>query len=105
MKKSIFLFFAAILCAMTANAACYLKGGFNDWSTANEMAVSGTTATCTIDLAGSTTFEFKVHNGSSWHGSSSTVKSTATTITLNGSSNAKITTTIPGTYTFSFKRK
>ena len=102
MKKSIFLFFAAILCAMTANAACYLKGGFNDWSTANEMAVSGTTATCTIDLAGSTTFEFKVNNGSSWHGSSSTVTSTATTITLNGGDNAKITTTIPGTYTFSF---
>ena len=102
MKKSIFLFFAAILCAMSANAACYLKGSFNDWSTANEMAVSGTTATCTIDLAGSTTFEFKVNNGSDWHGSSSTVKSTATTITLNGSSNAKITTTFNGTYTFSF---
>ena len=102
MKKSIFLFFAAILCAMTANAACYLKGSFNDWSTANEMAVSGTTATCTIDLAGCTTFEFKVNNGSSWHGSSSTVTSTATTITLDGGDNAKITTTIPGTYTFSF---
>ena len=102
MKKSIFLFFAAILYAMTANAACYLKGGFNNWNTANEMAVSSTTATCTIDLAGSTTYEFKIDNNNSWYGLNGTFTATSTK-TLSGSAgNAKITTTIPGTYTFSF---
>ncbi len=39
MKKSIFLFFAAILCAMTANAAYYYRGNQNSWG-ATEMTLS-----------------------------------------------------------------
>ena len=40
MKKSIFLFFAAILCAMTANAAYYYRGDKNSWGNGIELTKS-----------------------------------------------------------------
>ena len=40
MKKSIFLFFAAILCAMTANAAYYYRGDKNSWGNGIQLTQS-----------------------------------------------------------------
>ena len=104
MKKSIFLFFAAILCAMTANAQWALMGTLTDWGSGKAMTVSGTTATCTVDLAGATQYELKVKNSSTWYGrNSTTISNTTTTNAFNTSGgNVILKTTIPGTYTFSF---
>ena len=102
MKKSIFLFFAAILCAMTANAQLYLRGGFNDWGTGDKFKFVSNV--CEIELAGATTYEFKISDSgwSSQFGGNLTFTATATkTLTSNGG-NMKITTTIPGTYKFEF---
>lgn len=104
MKKSIFLFFAAILCAMTANAQWALMGTLTDWSSGKAMTVSGTTATCTVDLAGATEYKLKVKNGGTWYGRNSTTISNTTTTSAFNKSGGDVTlkTTIPGTYTFSF---
>ena len=104
MKKSIFLFFAAILCAMTANAQWALMGTLTDWSSGKAMTVSGTTATCTVDLAGATEYKLKVKNGGTWYGRNSTTISNTTTTSAFNTSGGDVTlkTTIPGTYTFSF---
>ena len=102
MKKSIFLFFAAILCAMTANAQLYLRGGFNDWGAGDKFKFVSNV--CEIELAGATTYEFKISDSgwSSQFGGNLTFTATATeTLTSNGG-NMKITTTIPGTYKFEF---
>ena len=103
MKKSIFLFFAAILCAMTANAQLYLRGGFNNWNdlTADYQFVSNV---CNLELPGGTTYEFKIAD-SSWgtqFGGNLTFTATATKTLTSGGGNMKITTTIPGTYRFEF---
>ena len=104
MKKSIFLFFAAILCAMTANAQWALMGTLTDWSSGKAMTVSGTTATCTVDLPGKTTYTLKVKNSGTWYGKNSTTISATTTTGAFSTSGGDVTlnTDIPGTYTFSF---
>ena len=104
MKKSIFLFFAAILCAMTANAQWALMGTLTDWSSGKAMSVSGSNATCTVDLPGKTTYTLKVKNGSTWYGGNSTTISATTTTNAFSTSGGDVTlnTDIPGTYTFSF---
>ena len=104
MKKTIFLFFAAILCAMTANAQWALMGTLTDWGSGKAMTLSGTTATCTVDLAGKTEYKLKVKNGGTWYGrNSTTISNTTTTAAFNTSGGDVILkTTIPGTYTFSF---
>ena len=102
MKKSIFLFFAAILCAMTANAQLYLRGGFNDWGTGDKFKFVSNV--CEIELAGGTTYEFKISD-SSWgtnFGGNHTFTATATKTLASDGGNMKITTTIPGTYRFGF---
>ena len=102
MKKSIFLFFAAILCAMTANAQLYLRGGFNDWGTGDNFKFVSNV--CEIELAGGTTYEFKISD-SSWgtqFGGNLTFTATTTKTLTSGGGNMKITTTIPGTYRFEF---
>ncbi len=102
MKKSIFLFFAAILCAMTANAQLYLRGGFNGWGSSDEFKFVDNV--CEIELAGVTTFEFKIAD-SGWgtnYGGDHTFTATATKTLTSGAGNMKITTTIPGTYKFEF---
>ena len=103
MKKSIFLFFAAILCAMTANAQLYLRGGFNNWNdlTAEYQFVSNV---CELELPGLTTYEFKIAD-SGWgtnFGGNHAFTATATKTLTSGGGNMKITTTIPGTYRFEF---
>ena len=103
MKKSIFLFFAAILCAMSANAQLYLRGGFNDWNnlTADYQFVGNV---CNLELPGGTTYEFKIAD-SSWgtnFGGDHTFTATATKTLTSGGGNMNITTTIPGTYKFEF---
>ena len=104
MKKTIFLFFAAILCSMTANAQWALMGTLTDWSSGKAMTVSGSTATCTVDLPGKTTYTLKVKNGSTWYGRNSTTISATTTTSAFSTSGGDVTlnTDIPGTYTFSF---
>jgi hypothetical protein len=104
MKKSIFLFFAAILCAMTANAQWALMGTLTDWSSGKAMTVSGTDATCTVDLPGKTTYTLKVKNGGTWYGRNSTTISATTTTSAFSTSGGDVTlnTDIPGTYKFSF---
>ena len=104
MKKTIFLFFAAILCAMTANAQWALMGTLTDWSSGKAMSVSGSTATCTVDLPGKTTYTLKVKNGSTWYGRNSTTISATTTTSAFSKTGGDVTlnTDIPGTYTFSF---
>ena len=104
MKKSIFLFFAAILCAMTANAQWALMGTLTDWSSGKAMTVSGTTATCTVELPGKTTYTLKVKNSGTWYGRNSTTISATTTTGAFSTSGGDVTlnTDIPGTYTFSF---
>lgn len=104
MKKSIFLFFAAILCAMTANAQWALMGTLTDWGSGKAMTVSGTTATCTVDLAGKTEYKLKVKNGGTWYGRNDTNISATTTTSAFSKTGGDVTlnTDIPGTYTFSF---
>ena len=98
MKKSIFLFFAAILCAMTANAQLYLRGGFNDWGTSHQFVSN----VCEIELAANTTYEFKIAT-SNWSSEYGFAAFTATgTKTSNGKGNTSITTGLPGVYRFEF---
>ena len=98
MKKSIFLFFAAILCAMTANAQLYLRGGFNDWGTSHQFVSN----ICEIELAANTTYEFKIAT-SNWSSEYGFAAFSATgTKTSNGKNNTSITTGLPGVYRFEF---
>lgn len=96
MKKSIFLFFAAILCAMTANAAYYLHGSKtgNDWP-GKEMTQSADGYYYYYKVT-SGTHEFKVTSKSDWSGTEyTTVKSkyngTDVAVTGGNGSNCKIT--------------
>jgi hypothetical protein len=69
MKKSIFLFFAAILCAIGTNAATdlYLRGiGTWDAKGQTKMTASGSTYSLVVYLAKSTTYEFKIAD-SGWN--------------------------------------
>ena len=96
MKKSIFLFFAAILCAMTANAQWYLRGSFNGWGTSHQFVNN----VCEIELAGGTTYEFKVADAN-WNTGYGYPEITSTsTKTQNGGGNTTFKTGVPGIYKF-----
>jgi len=103
MKKSIFLFFAAILCAVSVQAEdLFLRGTFNDWGETHKF-VDGT-GTVTIDLTANTTYTFLVAN-SGWGTKYGTATITAdgTKTLTKGGSDMSITTTFNGTYTFTFE--
>ena len=105
MKKSIFLFFAAILCAMTANAQWYLMGTVTDWGSGKQMTGDSEVVSVTINLTANTTYELKIKNGSSWYGNGGTMSSTnnlAWEFSSSNNSNAKITTKDAGDYTFTW---
>jgi len=105
MKKSIFLFFAAILYAMTANAQWYLMGTVTDWSSGKQMTGDSKVVSVTINLKANTNYELKIKNGGSWYGNGGTMSSTnnlAWGFSTSDGSNAKIKTTDAGDYTFTW---
>ena len=105
MKKSIFLFFAAILCAMTANAQWYLMGTVTDWSSGKQMTGDSKVVSVTINLAAKTNYELKIKSGKTWYGNGGTMTSTNNLVwefSSSNGSNAKITTTDAGDYTFTW---
>ena len=98
--KKIFTLFAALAMVMSMSATPYLRGSFNNWGTENEF-INGE---CSINLAASITYEFKIANAD-WSGEHAGGK----TITKNncnevsipaGGNNAKITSDLAGTYIF-----
>ena len=96
MKKSIFLFFAAILCAMTANAQWYLRGSFNDWGTSHKFVNN----VCEIELPAGTSYEFKVADANWSTGYGYPEITSTSTKTQNGGGNTKFKTGLPGIYKF-----
>ena len=95
MKKSIFLFFAAILCAMSANAAYYLHGSKtgSDWP-GKEMTKSADGYYYYQVTSG--THEFKITSTSDWSGTEYTTvlskyNGTDVAVTGGNGSNCKIT--------------
>ena len=105
MKKSIFLFFAAILCAMTANAQWYLMGTVTDWSSGKQMTGDSKVVSVTVNLQANKTLELKIKKGISWYGNGGTMSSTnnlAWGFSTSDGSNAKIQTTDAGDYTFTW---
>ncbi len=96
MKKSIFLFFAAILCAMTANAQWYLRGSFNGWGTSHQFVNN----VCEIELPAGASYEFKVADAN-WNTGYGYPEITSTsTKTQNGGGNTTFKTGLPGIYKF-----
>ena len=96
MKKSIFLFFAAILCAMTANAAYYFHGSKtgNDWP-GKEMTKSADGYYYYYEVT-SGTHEFKITSKQDWSGTEYTTvlskyNGTDVAVTGGNGSNCKIT--------------
>ena len=89
MKKSIFLFFAAILCTMNANAAFYYRGNDNGWgATEMQAAANGLYYYYKDTKAG----DFKITNkADSWDGATEYTKLHNTyngaNITLTGGEN------------------
>ena len=79
-------------------ATWYLKGGFNDWGTGNDIT-SGVT-TVTINSTGD--YKFKIHDGDgTWYGCNGTISSTEgdwVFYTDHGDCTLRVSTT--GTYTF-----
>ena len=72
------------------------------WNSNNFTSYSTGTATYTVSLDASTTYNFKyVFAGTNtWYGSNGGSMSDGDTWTLNGSSDVSFTTTVAGTYTF-----
>ena len=96
MKKSIFLFFAAILCAMSANAAYYFHGSKtgSDWP-GKEMTKSADGYYYYYQVT-SGTHEFKITSKSDWSGTEYTTvlskyNGTDVAVTGGNGSNCKIT--------------
>ena len=98
--KKIFTLFAALAMVMSMSATPYLRGSFNSWGTENEF-INGE---CSINLAASTTYEFKIANAD-WSGEHAGGKA----ITKNncnevlipaGGNNAKITSDLAVSYIF-----
>ena len=89
---------------MTANAQWALMGTLTDWSSGKAMTVSGTTATCDVDLIANTTYTLKVKNGRTWYGRNNTTITATTTTSAFSDSGGDVTlkSTFNGTYTFSF---
>ena len=86
----------------------YLVGSFNSWSTvANEFMLNAEgdeTAYVTLSLAANTTYEFKVVREGSWTSNTTPITGDVSGLVFSSSnkSNATITTTYAGDYTFSF---
>ena len=103
MKKSIFLFFAAILCAMNVNAWS-LMGEVTDWSTGKEMTGDSKVVSVTVSLQANKTLKLKIKNGSTWYGNGGTMTS-ANNLAWEFSDqagDASIKTTDAGDYTFTW---
>ena len=100
MKKSIFLFFAAILCAMSAQGATYLPGSWNNWN-ASGNEFSGNPALSKIELNDNTSYAFKVKNGESWLGNNGTISNDIENWTFSTSDkNCTLKTNKKGVYVF-----
>ena len=104
MKKSIFLFFAAILCAASMQAAdWYVKGSFDNWGGGAKMSGTSAVVSCEIWLTGNNEYEFKMNNGNTWLGVDGTMQLTNNLSWLiNGDKNAKIKTSVDGNYVFTW---
>ena len=104
MKKSIFLFFAAILCAASMQAAdWYVKGSFDNWGGGAKMSGTSAVVSCEIWLTGNNEYEFKMNNGNTWLGVDGTMQLTNNLSWLiNGGNNAKIKTSVDGNYVFTW---
>ena len=104
MKKSIFLFFAAILCAASMQAAdWYVKGSFDNWGGGAKMSGTSAVVSCEIWLTGNNEYEFKMNNGNKWLGVDGTMQLTNNLSWLiNGDKNAKIKTSVDGNYVFTW---
>lgn len=103
--RSVLLTLLLLLGAQGATAANYIKGSWDSWA-AHATDASGNVS---IDLAASTTYQFKLHDtgmygsGDTWYSNSGTMTSTNCTgweFTTSVSGDAQITTTVAGTYTF-----
>ena len=86
----------------------YLVGSFNDWSTtANEFkldAEGSQTGYVSLELEAETDYEFKVVQNGTWTSYETIITDTVADLVFRSSvhDNAKITTTIAGTYVFAF---
>lgn len=103
--RSVLLTLLLLLGAQGATAANYIKGSWDSWA-AHATDASGNVS---IDLAASTTYQFKLHDtgmydsGDTWYSNSGTMTSTNCTgweFTTSVIGDAQITTTVAGTYTF-----
>lgn len=113
MKKSIFLFFAAILCAIGTNAATdlYLRGiGTWDAKGQTKMTASGSTYSLVVYLAKSTTYEFKIADSGWNYNDTYAANNTNENVSLDteyqtwhdgGKGNMKFTPSADGFYNFS----
>ena len=104
MKKSILLFFAAIMCAVSINAAdWYVKGNFDNWSGGAKMSGNASVVSCEIWLQGNKEYEFKMNNDGIWLGVDGTMTLTNNLAWgINGGNNAKIKTSVEGNYIFTW---
>lgn len=100
MKKSIFLFFAAILCAMSATAATYYyyRGDLNEW-TATQMTLSADGAYYYYEApAGGHDFKLTDNNNADWSGAEYTnitpTNYNKTDITLSQTGNVQSPSTV-----------
>ena len=82
-----------------------LRGTFNNWSSTKYMKYTAdpSVVSYTLDLAKDTTYEFKIHDGSSWRGNKGTFTDTCSGLVFSTSvgDNCKIKAT-GGTYTFAY---
>ena len=103
MKKSIFLFFAAILCAMNVNAWS-LMGEVTDWGTGKEMTGDSKVVSVTVNLQANKTLKLKIKDGGTWYGNGGTMTSSNNLAWefSNNAGDASITTTDAGDYTFTW---
>ena len=113
MKKSIFLFFAAILCAIGTNAATdlYLRGiGTWDAKGQTKMTASGSTYSLVVYLAKSTTYEFKIADSGWTYNNTYAANNSNENVSLDteyqtwhdgGKGNMKFTPSADGFYNFS----
>ncbi len=88
----------------STTSSIYLAGSFNGWSTtANQFTVkSGTTYECTISLAASTSYTFKVVKDGSWLGNTGTITADVTGWAFTSAGDCTIKSTIKGDYVFTF---
>ena len=103
MKKSIFLFFAAVLCSVSAWGAA-LPGSWNNWNE-NGNVFSGNPAISKIELAANTSYKFKVKDGN-WYGNNGTISSDIENWTFSTSDgDCTLKTNKKGFYVFKWSSK